>query len=149
MNVTPQIGENNTVLLNIRPTLSRTVGDGAIDPNPALKALNIVNRIPVVRSREIESILRVNSGNIAIMGGLMEDVLNNTDDTVPGLSTLPVLGGLFENRNDTKSKTELVIFIRPTVIRDGDVNVSDLPQSSFFNTSTGMPGPATTFGGVR
>jgi MSHA biogenesis protein MshL len=149
MNVTPQIGESNTVLLNIRPTLSRTVGDGAIDPNPALKALGIVNRIPVVRSREIESVLRVNSGNIAVMGGLMEDLLNNTDDTVPGLSRRPFFGGLFENRNDTKRKTELVIFIRPTVVRDGETNVSfsDLPQSTFFDTPAGMPGPATLGGG--
>ena len=150
MNVTPQIGESNTILLNIRPTLSRTVGDGAIDPNPALKTLGIVNRIPVVRSREIESVLRVNSGNIAVMGGLMEDLLNNTDDTVPGLSRSPLFGGLFENRNDTKRKTELVIFIRPTVVRDGDTNVSmsDLPQSTFFDTPRGMPGPAT-LGGSR
>ncbi|MDB5800383.1 MAG: MSHA-type pilus biosis protein MshL [Rhodocyclales bacterium] len=149
MNVTPQIGESNSILLNIRPTLSRTVGDGAIDPNPDLKREGIVNRIPIVRSREIESILRVNSGNIAVMGGLMEDLLNNTDDTVPGLSRSPIFGGLFENRNDTKRKTELVIFIRPTVIREGDTNVdiSDLPGSTFFNTPRGMPGPATLGGG--
>ncbi|HSD39118.1 MAG TPA: pilus (MSHA type) biogenesis protein MshL [Rhodocyclaceae bacterium] len=142
MNVTPQIGESNTVLLNIRPTLSRTIGEGAIDPNPALKLVGIVNRIPVVRSREIESVLRVNSGNIAIMGGLMEDLLNNVSDTVPGLSQAPIFGGLFENRNDSKKKTELVIFIRPTVVRDGETNVSvnDLPQSSFFTPPAGMPG---------
>lgn len=151
MSVTPQIGESNTVLLNLRPTLSRTIGEGAIDPNPELKLRGIVNRIPVVRSREIESVMRVNSGNIAIMGGLMEDLLNNVDDTVPGLSRAPVFGGLFENRNDTKRKTELVIFIRPTVIRDGDtnINIGDLPQSTFFNTPKGMPGPATLGGGWR
>ncbi|MDB5814954.1 MAG: MSHA-type pilus biosis protein MshL, partial [Rhodocyclales bacterium] len=149
MNVTPQIGESNTVLLNLRPTLSRTIGPGISDPNPLLKPLNIDNRIPIVRSREIESVMRVNSGNIAVMGGLMEDLLNNTDDTVPGLSRSPIFGGLFENRNDTKSKTELVIFIRPTVIHDGDtsVDVNDMPRSTFFDIPPGMPGPATLGGG--
>jgi general secretion pathway protein D len=144
MTVTPQVAENNTVLLNIRPTITRTVGEGAADPNPALKALNIVNRIPVVRSREIESVLRVNSGNIAIMGGLMEDLLNNVDDTVPGLSRTPLFGGLFENRNDTKRKSELVIFVRPTVIGNGNTGVAieELPNERFFDTPPGMPGAA-------
>ncbi len=89
--------------------------------------------------------MRVNSGNIAVMGGLMEDLLNNTDDTVPGLSKSPIFGGLFENRNDMKSKTELVIFIRPTVIHDGDTNVdiNEMPNSTFFDIPPGMPGPAT------
>jgi len=142
MNVTPQIGEGDTVLLNLRPTLSRTIGDGVVDPNPALKALNIVNRIPVVRSREIESVMRVNSGNLAIMGGLMEDLLNNVDDTVPGLARTPLVGGLFENRNDTRKKTELVIFIRPTVLKEDlpGFSVSDLPRQNFFDIPPGLPG---------
>ncbi|GAA5170197.1 type II and III secretion system protein [Viridibacterium curvum] len=135
MTVTPQVSENDTVLLNIRPTITRTVGEGATDPNPELKKEGIVNRIPVVRSRELESILRVNSGNIAIMGGLMEDLLNNSNDTVPGIAQLPVVGGLFENKNDTKKKTELVIFIRPTVIPDSgqSFTVDELPRTDFFD----------------
>lgn len=146
MNVTPQIGSNNTILLNLRPTITRTVGEGAVDPNPALKTAGITNRIPVVRSRELESVMRVNSGNIAIMGGLMEDLLNNNDDTVPGLSKTPVFGGLFENRNDLRKKTELVIFIRPTVIHDDDssVLISDtLPGTDFFSKPNGVPGLGT------
>ncbi|MFT3733854.1 MAG: pilus (MSHA type) biogenesis protein MshL [Rhodocyclaceae bacterium] len=140
MSVTPQIAESDTVLLNIRPTISRTVGEGATDPNPALKSAGIINRIPVIRSREIESILRVNSGNVAVMGGLMEDLLNNVDDTVPGIAQVPVIGALFENRNDTKKKTELVIFIRPTVIRESNsaFTVDELPRADFFDSPNPM-----------
>lgn len=138
INVTPQIGEGDTVLLNLRPSLSRTVGAGALDPNPALKRENIENRIPVVRSREIESVLRVTSGNVAVMGGLMEDMLDDKRDTTPVLAAIPLLGRLFENRNDNKRKTELVIFVRPTIIQttslDGDYRrfLPHVPDARFF-----------------
>jgi MSHA biogenesis protein MshL len=138
MNVTPQIADNDSVLLNIRPSLSRAIGDGAVDPNPDLKTAGIINRIPVVRSRELESVMRVSSGNIAIMGGLMEDLLNNTSDAVPGLVGAPVIGSAFENRNDLKKKTELIIFVRPTIIHDGDPSLAQesMPGSQFFSPAS-------------
>ena len=121
MNVTPQINDNDTVLLNIRPSVSRIIGSVA-DPNPDLAKANISNLIPIIRVREMESMIRVDSGNIAVMGGLMEDSVNNNDNAVPGLSRLPLLGGLFQNRDDAIKKTELVVFLRPIVIRDADIN---------------------------
>ena len=110
MNVTPQVSENDTVLLNLRPSLSRIIGQ-ATDPNPALEEQGIINTIPIIRSREIESVIRVSNGNIAVMGGLMEDMRNDTDDAVPMLSRIPLVGELFINRDDTTTKTELVIFL--------------------------------------
>ncbi|MGC3963671.1 MAG: pilus (MSHA type) biogenesis protein MshL [Rhodocyclaceae bacterium] len=142
LNVTPQIADSDSVLLNLRPSLSRIIGQ-ALDPNPALKQQNIQNQVPIVRSREIESMMRVSSGNIAVMGGLMEDMLDKTDDTTPLLSNVPVMGSLFQNRNDTKRKTELVIFLRPTVIRDASLNGdyasfrSQLPDDNYFNRTIG------------
>ncbi|MFT4171827.1 MAG: pilus (MSHA type) biogenesis protein MshL [Rhodocyclaceae bacterium] len=151
LNVTPQIAESDSVLLNLRPSLSRVIGQ-ALDPNPALKELNIQNQVPIVRAREIESMMRVSSGNIAVMGGLMEDMLDKTDDTTPILSNVPVVGTLFQNRNDTKRKTELVIFLRPTVIRDASLTgdyasfQAQVPDGTFFDRSIGpaavpMPAP--------
>jgi len=150
MNVTPQVSDNDSVLLNIRPSVSRVIGTVA-DPNPALKksatngfAADIISEIPVIRTREMESVLRVENGNVAVMGGLMEDVLNNTDDSVPGLSRLPGVGGLFTRRNDSVTKTELVIFLRPMVIRESSIQgdyagLKDLlPGKDFFNHN---PGP--------
>ncbi|MCL2656787.1 MAG: type II and III secretion system protein [Betaproteobacteria bacterium] len=142
LNVTPEIGDNDTVLLNIRPSLSRIVGT-AIDPNPVLKEQNITNQIPIVRSREIDSVLRVENGNIAVIGGLMEDAIDLNKDTVPLAASLPVIGALFQNRNDTRKKTELVILIRPTVIRQasltGDYAAQQgiVPRADFFKGETG------------
>lgn len=150
MNVTPQISDTDNVLLNIRPSISRIVSY-VNDPNPALKATtangfgsDIVSQIPVIRSREMESVIRVENGNIAVMGGLMEDTLTNIDNAVPGISRIPGLGQLFTQRDDRVKKTELVIFLRPIVVREasieGDYGAfrSALPGKDFF---TDVPDP--------
>lgn len=148
VNVTPQISESDSIILNIRPSISRRF-DWAEDPNPALKPLGITNRIPVIRTREMESLLRVENGNIAVMGGLMEDSIENNDVGVPGAASLPVIGRLFQNRDDTRRKSELVIFLRPLIVRDpsitGDFSSfrSKLPGTDFFgnNPSPDQPTP--------
>lgn len=117
MNVTPQISESGEVTLNLRPTISRITGY-ATDPNPALAQNAIVNRIPEIQTREMESILRVPSGGVAMLGGLMQDARNNLSDEVPGINRIPFLGNLFKYRDETSKKTELVIFLRPTVLQD-------------------------------
>ncbi len=150
MNVTPQISESDTILLNVRPSISRIVGK-VQDPNPALKAStetglakDITSEIPIIRIREMESMLRVQNGNIAVMGGLMEDKLANADNSVPGIARVPLLGELFTQRDDQVKKTELVIFLRPTVVRDpslsGDFSGlrDQLPKQDFF---TNVPDP--------
>jgi MSHA biogenesis protein MshL len=150
MNVTPQISDSDTVLLNVHPSISRIIGT-VQDPNPALKksttngfAADIVSEIPIIRTREMESMLRIQNGNIAVMGGLMEDALQNKDSAVPGVSQIPLVGELFTQRNDAATKTELVIFLRPTVIRDSSISgdfagLRDLlPKGDFF---TKVPDP--------
>ena len=117
MTVTPQISSDGEVILNLRPTISR-ISAYATDPSPALAAAGVVNKIPVVQSREMESILRVQSGNIAVLGGLIQDTRDRKVDAVPGLNSLPVLGNLFRNQDNKSRKTELVIFLRPTVLTD-------------------------------
>ncbi len=121
MTVTPQISEGNEVTLNLRPTISRITGFVA-DPNPILSQNNVVNRVPEVQTREMESVLRVRSGSVAVLGGLMQDSRNNNSDEVPGLNRLPGLGNLFKFRDEGSKKTELVIFLRPTVIDDNTMN---------------------------
>lgn len=119
MNVTPQIGDADSVLLNVRPSLSRIVGNVA-DPNPSLGA--IPSNIPIIRTREMESLIKVNSGQIAVMGGLIQDEVNDLQDSVPGASRLAGYGGFFGNKNQTNTKTELVVFIRPIIIRDASID---------------------------
>ncbi len=121
MSVTPQISESNEVILNLRPTISRITGY-ANDPSPTLAQYGVGNRIPEVQTREMESVLRVQSGGIAILGGLMQDSRNNNSDEVPILNRLPGLGNLFKYRDESSKKTELVIFLRPTVLQDASLN---------------------------
>ncbi len=120
MSVTPQISESGEVILNLRPTISRITGY-ATDPSPALTLSGVSNRIPEVQTREMESVLRVQSGGVAILGGLMQDSRNNNSDEVPILNRLPVLSNLFKYRDEASKKTELVIFLRPTVLQDASL----------------------------
>lgn len=121
MSVTPQIADTDEVTLNVRPTITRVVGFEE-DPNPALAAENVVSRVPVIQAREVESVLKVFSGDIAMLGGLMQDSADNTRDGIPLLSRVPLLGNLFSYRNESTSKTELVIFIRPVVVKSASMN---------------------------
>jgi general secretion pathway protein D len=135
MSVTPQVSENGTILLNVRPTISSQKGEGKPDPTPGLA---FVNRVPEIQTREMESMLRLSDGEVAVMGGLMEDRVSNTTNQVPGLGDLPGIGNFFRNRNDSSTKTELVIFLKPTIIRDPSIDGDyrsfrgQLPTKDFF-----------------
>lgn len=117
MNVTPQISEKQTVTLNIRPTISRIISFKS-DPNPDLARAGVTSQIPEIQVREMETMLKIKSGNIAIIGGLMQDAIDQKTQAIPLLSKLPMLGDFFTYRNNQSIKTELVIFLRPVVIND-------------------------------
>jgi general secretion pathway protein D len=119
MSVTPQISRDQAVILNVRPTISRVTGF-VDDPNPALATSNIKSRIPQIQVRELESVLRVRSGQIAVLGGLIQDTVDLKDQGVPGLSALSVIGDAFTYRNNQHKKSELVIFLRPRVVASID-----------------------------
>ena len=118
MNVTPQISSDDTILLNLRPAVTRILSF-VTDPTPGLA---IANRIPQIQTREMESLIKIASGETAVMGGLIQDSSNNNEDSIPGVDRIPVLRNLFTQRNNTNTKTELVIFLRPLVIRDASLN---------------------------
>jgi MSHA type pilus biogenesis protein MshL len=122
MSVTPYIDEEEIVTLNVRPTISRIIRF-VEDPNPNLGTA--VSQIPVVQVREIETMLKINNRETAVIGGLMQDQINKDSRGVPILSSIPLLGTLFSYNEDEYVKSELVIFIRPVVIEnaslDGDL----------------------------
>ncbi len=125
MSVTPQINSNGNVSLNVRPTVSRILSF-VNDPNPDLAKAGVTSRIPQTQVREIESLLQVTSGQTVVLGGLMQDNITNTSDSVPGVSNLPVVGKLFKGKDESRTKTELVIFLRPTVITSSSLESDEL-----------------------
>jgi MSHA biogenesis protein MshL len=150
MNVTPQINSDDTVMLNVRPTISRISGF-ALDPNPApVQAGLPANQIPIIQTRELESLLRVPSGQTAVLGGLMQDNNSIATEGTPGLQDLPAVGELFKHRDNQYTKSELVIFIRPTVIKRPGLNgdfkdynqyLSPEPEQGFPPSINGREAP--------
>ncbi|MBV2263606.1 MAG: secretin N-terminal domain-containing protein [Thauera sp.] len=115
MSVTPQISADGDITLNVRPTISGISGFKD-DPNPSLG--DIPNRVPQIRTREIESMLRLRSGEVAVLGGLMEDRLDHDTGRIPLFGDLPVVGELFTRRDNNVRRTELLIFLRPLLIHE-------------------------------
>ena len=136
MTVTAQVSDGEAVILNVRPTIS-SISELKEDPNPSIPA-GVKNYVPQIRTREIESVMRVNSGEIAVLGGLMEDGVNWKTGRVPLLGQIPLVGELFTTRNNAANKSELVIFLRTVIIKDPSNNVdysslrSMLPGENFF-----------------
>lgn len=139
MNVTAQIGDDDEITLNLRPSVSR-ITSYAVDPNPALAAFNITNRIPEIQTREFESIMKVRDGETAVLGGLMQDEQAGATDQIPGLGNVPVAGELFKLRSNQSNKSELVIFLRPTILRDSSINGDASFIRSQLSLDTPVPG---------
>lgn len=106
LTITPQINEGDAILLKISQEISSIAesADGAADL--------------VTNERTIDTTVIVEDGGILVLGGLIEDSLRENTQRVPVLGKLPVLGALFRNRTVNKVKTNLMVFIRPKILRD-------------------------------
>jgi len=134
MSVTPFINGSGEVILNVRPTISRILNFTS-DPSPTLAGQSEVkNLIPEIQVREMESMLRVQSGDVAIIGGLMQNRADDQKSGVPVIGALPLIGKIFSQTNRNFEKTELLVFLRPTVLqRNSSAQYGDLfeqPQAA-------------------
>lgn len=134
LSVTPQISSSGSVSLNVRPTISRITGF-AVDPAPRLAGADFDNLIPEIQVREIESLLKVQDGHTVVLGGLMQNERESGKDGIPGLSRIPKLGKLFSYTSDKMVKTELVIFLKPTVINRGAQQESGVRLSDYYDVA--------------
>ena len=147
MNVTPQVSDNDIINLSVRPSVTRITGF-VNDPNPDLGRAGVISRVPQIQTREFEAMMRVASGQTAILGGLMQDSFQTNRDGLPILARIPVFGDAVSFRNDAAKKSELVVFIRALVIREAsvDADLSDykkyLPDAQFFKDSSPSLDPA-------
>ena len=106
LKLTPQINEGDSILLKISQEISSIAQSaaGAVDL--------------ITNERIIETTVIVEDGGILVLGGLIEDTLRESDQRVPMLGRIPVLGALFRTRSVSKAKTNLMVFIRPKILRD-------------------------------
>jgi MSHA type pilus biogenesis protein MshL len=125
MSVTAQINEDGRVLLTVRPTVTRLRPEQPFvsDPNPVLQVANLV---PQIQVREMESVLQVGSGQTVVLGGLMQDDVRRQRDQIPGADQIGLFGELFRFRDERAAKTELVVFLRPTVIAHPSLESDEL-----------------------
>ena len=107
LRVKPQISENGTVKLTIYQEVSSVVAN-SIGSTTGL----------ITNKRSIESNVLVEDGQVVVLGGLLSDEYTGENDQVPGLGSVPILGNLFRNENRTRNKTNLMVFLRPVVLRD-------------------------------
>jgi MSHA biogenesis protein MshL len=129
LSILPSINlDKQEVTLNVRPTLTRKVDEVE---NPAQAG----SVYPVIEVRELDSVMKVSSGGVMVIGGLMEDVSRNTSSGVPGASEIPLLGNLFKGRAEDAVKRELIIFIKATIVNpDGSSHEVDRKVYNKFIT---------------
>jgi general secretion pathway protein D len=108
LRVKPQISENGTVKLQIYQEVSR------LDPASIFSPTGLITN-----KRSIESSVLVEDGAIVVLGGLLQDDYGNSQERVPGLSDVPFFGNLFRAESRSRKKTNLMVFLRPVVVRDG------------------------------
>ena len=120
MNVTPYITDSNEVILNVRPTISKILR--FLDAPTLNGVVSGTNQVPEIQVREMESVLRVADGDTAVIGGLMQDSIDENSGGIPGLHDVDGFGFLFGTQEQTVNKTELVIFLRPRVIESASIN---------------------------
>ncbi len=106
LNVRPQISEGGTVKLDIYQEVS------SVDSRASVAAGTVTNK------RAIDTSILLDDGQIMVLGGLLQDGYTQSNDAVPWLSDIPGLGALFRNEKRSVSKTNLMVFLRPYIIRD-------------------------------
>ena len=119
LDVTPQIGDNNEVILHVHPSVTEVV-----ERTKVISLGNDTYNLPVAFSsiRETDSIIRAASGQVVVIGGLLQNKKSNTQASVPWLSRIPILGFLFRQSDRSMTKSELVILLQPTVIETNTWN---------------------------
>jgi general secretion pathway protein D len=120
MALTAYINDSDNITLNVRPTISRQIGS-VVDPNPALADSDVENIIPLIQVREMESILKINDGDTAVLGGLMQNENKQGSSGIPLISGVPMIGDFFSMKDNTFKKSELVIFIKASVIKSASL----------------------------
>jgi len=108
LKITPHINEGNSVQLKIEQE----------DSSPGAKLADSADIS--TNKRSIKTTVLIEDGGIIVLGGLMQDTVTESEDRVPGLGAIPIIGNLFKSRSGSRMKSTLLVFIRPKIMRDAD-----------------------------
>ncbi len=109
LRVKPTISENGTVKLQIFQEVSSVQASSVNSANG-----------PITNKRSIESNVLVDDGSVVVLGGLLQDEFSGNQEKIPGLGDLPLFGNLFKTEARARKKTNLMVFLRPVVVRDAN-----------------------------
>jgi general secretion pathway protein D len=123
LKVTPHINEGNSVQLKIEQE----------DSSPGAKLTDSADIS--TNKRSIKTTVLIEDGGIIVLGGLMTDTVTESEDRVPGLGAIPLLGNLFKSRSGSRQKKNLLVFIRPKILRDADATES-ISESQYNQVRT-------------
>lgn len=126
LDVTPQISQEGQVILHIHPSVSEVS-----DQTKNITVGGQVQQLPLALStvRESDSVIKARSGQVVVIGGLMQNRTTNDDASVPGVSNIPFFGKLFGQERKVNSRSELVILLRPVVVSNAHTWSSYISQS--------------------
>jgi len=127
LDVTPQIDDGSNIILHVHPSVSNVIERRKIIDLGSLGSFTL----PLASSdvNETDTIVRVTDGSIVAIGGLMRQQSSNERSQVPGVGDAPGVGGLFRQRDNSNTKSELVILIKPTIIHNDRSWQEDLTQT--------------------
>ena len=139
MIVQPSVNlQTGEIAMTLRPTISR-VQKEVEDPAVAIKShQKVKSTVPVVQVRELDSVLKIKSGQVLVMGGLMEDRSSNVNASVPVIDMIPLFGELVKGKDDDRKVTELVIFLTARIVEDSYIAEAD---ERIYNTYVEDPRP--------
>ena len=126
LDVTPRISANNLINLKVTPSVMRLEKIQSFE-----SGANGTFDVPVFATRTADTRVMIPSGNTLVMGGLISDTVTESNVKVPILGDLPVLGLLFRQDGKSREKGNLIVFITPTIVQDGDFQPT---QSTYLKT---------------
>jgi general secretion pathway protein D len=141
LRVKPQISENGTIKMQIFQEVS-SVQASSVNSTTGL----------ITNKRSIESSVLVEDGSIVVLGGLLQDEFSGNQDKIPGMGDIPILGHLFKSESRGRKKTNLMVFLRPVVVRDAQASTAlalDRYDLMRQNQQAAQPAENKMLGGIN
>lgn len=118
--ITPSINlKTGEITMNISPKITQKTGDVKDPATANTSTFSYANSVPVITTREITTSVKILSGNVIILGGLMKDTSSGNEGGIPFLRRIPIFGWLFKSMEKSSDVSETVIFIKATIVNSG------------------------------